>query len=1240
MRRAAAEGRARPRDIGTDAKKYRPGLDPLEKEATITDIQPIGLEESERMMKMINRLLERGGLKNAEKNAFQFWKAQLAVDNMKGLVKREFLRDFWAWLLGRGKESDHKKCPWYRQSLANDEEVAIYCDTFLVKRTEFQIKLQLLRMRHPIGINQHYLYFKYVVRGEEPDADHFLEDWQLFVEEFETARIEGNAERNKNKFGIISDSAGNAIYDGEGAVHEMAPYGPKRAEYAKKAHSKYSAKMESRAAIAWRSDDLSDDEAEKEYEHPRKVAIIDAETEKRVQDRDRGVRPEDPLNAPHRAKDHEPVDDKGKDDFFPDEQPKDVPPEEPKDQRTTRQKVQDFLSTLNSNYMRFADPYGFADRPTLLNPEDLPTNGATTSDAQDYIYNQGWDTDETSVASEAAAEKVFAEAARVEKDAQKADTFYADLEKRLNALRDIDKVDTLANMGKQATRDEIAELEKARDEVNKAREALERQQTAIREQQNELLRQQGDRISALEQRQPVNVTINNAPVFSPSNTANPNVTVSPTNNANPSNAFAPTANPSNAFAPTANPSTAVVQPAAPVAPTVPPTEAPPLSAREFQGRAKSEQENISGRMDAMERQLQALQGENTADQRRLYNDLAAENSRLQRALQEAIQRQAPTTPAMTPTEERRAFEQMFDARFERMRADLLLAFGNANQNPVQAVNNFERQHADERRRDQENMAAQLRTTEALLQILREQTLQNRPTDVNALMQNVAQMFGGRVPAETVVHLQDHIRDLRTANEQARPNAAAAASVNQQTAQMPVLDTDGLRDRIATLEGIQRRNNDLIDSLIQGNANRAATQGLMDQFKLMIEGLQKAPKTPETDARIDQLQSRLRDQEKKTEQQDRELKKAMDDLEKSRNKLISESEKLDKERKSVAESAAGHYDKLKKEVDSQLEALVTEMKRLQKITSRPPPSLEPERQDSVSTTDTADETEPTVVPVSADLPPSPETVRPVDSENTEEPPPLEPAPELSPPPVPPVVAPEKTPPPPPPAEPVKDELPPPKRPERPRAETEEQERPPQGGKKVKQDGSTVEQRPQPQKQKKTGAAPRPPARSAAEVLKDEEDKEDAEFAKLEEAKKKARERDGDTATDDRRKKVSKEAVAEAPVAVAEFPRKAETETDNRKGEKRERAGADALARAEQMQARVEQQVEGFASLAWDAQRMQEILDIAAEVLTDDERNRFNLSQLNSADREAFDRLGALSKFLKIRIEELQMRRKRK
>lgn len=228
MRRAAAENRNRKNDIQTDAKKFHPGKDPLEIEESINDIQPVGAHEHKQLMNMLKKLLKNTTDAN-QKSALQFQLVSAETGELKGVIHKEFLRDFWAWLLGRGKESDHKKSPWYRQSLANDPEISAYIDTFVTKMHEYRVKLALLKMRYPKGIKQTYLFFKYIVRGEELNQVNYLDDWQVFLQEFGEARTAGNRERNFDPY-----PKDKLEFEGQQNAHEMAPYGGKRKEYGNK----------------------------------------------------------------------------------------------------------------------------------------------------------------------------------------------------------------------------------------------------------------------------------------------------------------------------------------------------------------------------------------------------------------------------------------------------------------------------------------------------------------------------------------------------------------------------------------------------------------------------------------------------------------------------------------------------------------------------------------------------------------------------------------------------------------------------------------------------------------------------------------------------------------------------------------------------------------------------------------------------------------------------------------------
>lgn len=186
MRKGYAERREiLPKAGGEQYKKFTVGKDPLELEDEIDVIKPLGEEEGKTFMKMLRKLLnekvKRGDTVSA--NAVAVYMAQYEGDQLKGRVQKEFARDFVAWLRGRGKEKDHEKSWWYRASLLDDPECAHYIHMFSVKRSEFLLKLTRLAHRRPMGIVEHYLYFKYIVRGEPLDAVSFHHDNKLMLQE-------------------------------------------------------------------------------------------------------------------------------------------------------------------------------------------------------------------------------------------------------------------------------------------------------------------------------------------------------------------------------------------------------------------------------------------------------------------------------------------------------------------------------------------------------------------------------------------------------------------------------------------------------------------------------------------------------------------------------------------------------------------------------------------------------------------------------------------------------------------------------------------------------------------------------------------------------------------------------------------------------------------------------------------------------------------------------------------------
>lgn len=192
------------------AKKYEPGKDPLEQEPDIPEIRSLAKQEQTQLKAMIEKMIRAERNKDRRK-ALRFHQAQINIQEAEGMVQHEFLRDFWAWILGRGKETDHKNTPWYRQALTDDPEVAAYVDSFMITFQQYRLKLEIMKLRRPRGIDQTFLYFKYLVRGKEPSTTNFLHDWEIFENQFDWGRAQGQD---------IWDHGPK-----HGHPHEVAPYG-------------------------------------------------------------------------------------------------------------------------------------------------------------------------------------------------------------------------------------------------------------------------------------------------------------------------------------------------------------------------------------------------------------------------------------------------------------------------------------------------------------------------------------------------------------------------------------------------------------------------------------------------------------------------------------------------------------------------------------------------------------------------------------------------------------------------------------------------------------------------------------------------------------------------------------------------------------------------------------------------------------------------------------------------------
>jgi hypothetical protein len=176
--------------------KFRPPRDPFEREADLDRMVPTDEEMNRKVLQWYQRrqreVLESGAdgrQVQAELTALATWQKQAEYMRGKGQVEQDFVADFNRWLLGAGDRKDHQKTPWGRApSWQHNDSVRTYLEQHINKRYDWRTKLYKLRHSVPDTVGQHFLYFKYIVRGEETgkDGENFMKDWDDYMEVYHT----------------------------------------------------------------------------------------------------------------------------------------------------------------------------------------------------------------------------------------------------------------------------------------------------------------------------------------------------------------------------------------------------------------------------------------------------------------------------------------------------------------------------------------------------------------------------------------------------------------------------------------------------------------------------------------------------------------------------------------------------------------------------------------------------------------------------------------------------------------------------------------------------------------------------------------------------------------------------------------------------------------------------------------------------------------------------------------------
>lgn len=111
----------------------------------------------------------KSGLRKEDKEAqiagINTWQAMNEADDTEAAADEGYKRDFLAWLMGKGKEEDHRRTPWYRDDwmLRHLDDVRNWVETFVDVIYETELAMIKLALNGPTNLQEAEIYYKYLV---------------------------------------------------------------------------------------------------------------------------------------------------------------------------------------------------------------------------------------------------------------------------------------------------------------------------------------------------------------------------------------------------------------------------------------------------------------------------------------------------------------------------------------------------------------------------------------------------------------------------------------------------------------------------------------------------------------------------------------------------------------------------------------------------------------------------------------------------------------------------------------------------------------------------------------------------------------------------------------------------------------------------------------------------------------------------------------------------------------------
>ena len=179
-------------------EKFKKPLSEFDHEKMLQSITPRSHKKRQQIIDYLDYKILNTDVASPIHKAYTHWRVKMDVDKLDQNADDDFTREFQRWCLGVGSVAEHQKTPWGRKRI-EDTEIKSYLMLFLNARLEFMRTLEMLyakaKMGQLRGINEYYLFYKYLVRGgfefrlnangnptfNDSDMADWLVDWRAWT---------------------------------------------------------------------------------------------------------------------------------------------------------------------------------------------------------------------------------------------------------------------------------------------------------------------------------------------------------------------------------------------------------------------------------------------------------------------------------------------------------------------------------------------------------------------------------------------------------------------------------------------------------------------------------------------------------------------------------------------------------------------------------------------------------------------------------------------------------------------------------------------------------------------------------------------------------------------------------------------------------------------------------------------------------------------------------------------------